>query len=370
MNKDENRRIGGSALSESSTADDAKSGLDSRDQLLDMFEAADGQYLSGEEISRRLGVSRTAVWKRIGRLKDAGYVFDAAPKLGYRLAASASALDVRRIEGHLATVRFGRDLTVLAKTDSTQTEAEKRAREGAPEGTLIVAEEQTSGRGRQGRVWHSPPGRGVWMSTVLRPEGPLTAVPQLTLLAAVAVCRAIRTVSGVEAGIKWPNDLLANGRKLCGILLEAVVEDGGIRHCVMGIGIDANLEESDYPEELRDRVTSLQRESGIEVDRSALIASVMNEFETLYVLYAEEGFEPIRLLWESLSITLGREIAVRDLHGERRGYAHGLGKQGELMMLTENGSVVPVYSGDIELYPGPGSKGGHAEKNSASSDKA
>ncbi len=324
---------------------------DGRASLLDMFDAAGGEYLSGEEISRRLGVSRTAVWKQIRRLKDAGYVFDASPKLGYRLAASVSALDTRRIASHLRTVRFGRELTVLAKTDSTQTEAEKRAREGAPEGTLVVAEEQTSGRGRQGRVWHSPPGKGVWMSTVLRPEGPLTAVPQLTLLAAVAVCRAIRQVSGVEAGIKWPNDLLADGRKLCGILLEAVVEDGGVRHCIMGIGIDANLEESDYPEELRSKVTSLRRESGIEVDRSALIAAVMNEFETLYRLYAESGFEPVRLLWESLSVTLGREIVVRDVRGERRGWAHGLGGQGELMMRTEDGAVVPVYSGDIELYP-------------------
>ena len=324
----------------------------SRDRLLDMFEAAEGQYLSGEEISRRLGVSRTAVWKQIRRLKEAGYVFDASPKLGYRLADSDSALDARRIQAALTTSRFGRELTVLSKTDSTQTEAEKKAREGAVEGMLVVAEEQTSGRGRQGRVWHSPPGLGVWMSAVLRPEGPLTTVPQLTLLTAVAVCRAIRAVSGVEAGIKWPNDLLADGRKLCGILLEAVVEDGRVRHCIMGIGIDANLSESDYPEELRSKVTSLRRESGVEVDRSALIAAVMNEFEMLYELYNERGFESIRLLWESLSVTLGREIAVRDLKGERRGVAHGLGEQGELMMRTEEGDIVPVYSGDIELYPG------------------
>ncbi|MDO3409639.1 biotin--[acetyl-CoA-carboxylase] ligase [Saccharibacillus sp. CPCC 101409] len=324
----------------------------SRDRLLDMFEAAAGQYLSGEEISRRLGVSRTAVWKQIRRLKDAGYVFDAAPKLGYRLAASAAALDARRIEASLRTRRFGRSLTVLARTDSTQTEAENLARAGAPEGTLVVAEEQTSGRGRQGRVWHSPPGRGVWMSAVLRPEGPLTAVPQLTLLAAVAVCRAIRAETGVQAGIKWPNDLLADGRKLCGILLEAVVEDGRVRHCIMGIGIDANLEEADYPEELRQKVTSLRRESGKEVDRSALIAAVMNEFESLLSLHAEHGFQPIRLLWESLSVTLGREIVVRDARGERRGRAAGLGEQGELRLETEDGEVLPVYSGDIELYPG------------------
>lgn len=323
-----------------------------RDSLLDMFEAAGGEYLSGEEISRRLGVSRTAVWKRIRRLKDAGYEFDASPKLGYRLSGSVSALDAERMDTLLTTARFGRNLTILQKTDSTQTEAEKLAREGAPEGTLVVAEEQTSGRGRQGRVWHSPPGRGVWMSAVLRPEGPLTAVPQLTLLTAVAVCRAIRSVSGVEAGIKWPNDLLADGRKLCGILLESVVEDGRVLHCIMGIGIDANLSESDYPEELRGRVTSLRRESGVPVDRSALIAAVMNEFETLYALYAERGFGPIRLLWESLSVTLGREIAVRDARGELRGIAHGLGEHGELLMRTEDGQVSPVYSGDIELYPG------------------
>lgn len=323
-----------------------------RDSLLDMFEAAGGEYLSGEEISRRLGVSRTAVWKRIRRLKEAGYEFDASPKLGYRLSGSAAALDADRIGSLLSTNRFGRGLTLLTKTDSTQTEAEKLAREGAPEGTLVVAEEQTSGRGRQGRVWHSPPGRGVWMSAVLRPEGPLTAVPQLTLLTAVAVCRAIRSVSGVEAGIKWPNDLLADGRKLCGILLEAVVEDGRVLHCIMGIGIDANLSESDYPEELRERVTSLRRESGLPVDRCALIAAVMNEFESLYALYAERGFGPIRLLWESLSVTLGREIVVRDARGERRGVAHGLGEHGELLMRTEDGQVSPVYSGDIELYPG------------------
>ncbi|MCQ4085771.1 biotin--[acetyl-CoA-carboxylase] ligase [Saccharibacillus sp. JS10] len=316
-----------------------------------MFEAADGDYVSGEEISRVLGVSRTAVWKQIGRLKEAGYRFEASPKLGYRLMASHAALHAQRIESALTTTVFGRQLTVLAKTDSTQTEAEKKAREGALEGTLIIAEEQSSGRGRQGRVWHSPPGLGIWMSAVLRPEGPLTAVPQLTLLTAVAVCRAIRGVTGVEAGIKWPNDLLIDGRKLCGILLEAVVEDGRVRHCIMGIGIDANLEETDYPEELRSKVTSIRRESGVDTDRSLLIAAVMNEFEMLYKLYNEEGFEPIRLLWESLSVTLGREIVVRDVRGERRGIAQGLGQQGELMIKTEDGQEIPVYSGEVEFDP-------------------
>ncbi|KAI7248598.1 hypothetical protein KC345_g11843, partial [Hortaea werneckii] len=191
---------------------------------------------------------------------------------------------------------------------STQEEAKKLAEGGAPEGTAIMAEEQTGGRGRMGRKWHSPRGKGIWMSLVLRPNLPLSLTPQLTLLAGVAVCTAIREVTGVPAGIKWPNDLLAGGRKICGILLESSLREGGLHYCIAGIGIAVNLTKDDYPAELQGIGTSLLIEGGgIPVDRTRLAEAVLAELEYLYILYIEQGFRPIRELWESMSVTLGRQ---------------------------------------------------------------
>lgn len=318
-------------------------------KLLDMLKEHPGQFVSGEEISRRLSISRAAVWKQINKLREEGYEFEAVSRKGYRLVGSPDKLEALAIQKALRTRIFGRKLKLMDVTTSTQEEARLLAEGGAQAGTVVIAEEQTGGRGRQGRKWYSPPHKGIWMSLLLRPERPLSFAPQLTLLTAVAVCRAIRSVSGVNAGIKWPNDLLVDGKKICGILIESAGEDEMIKYCIAGIGIDVNLTLEDIPEELHPVVTSLQIEAGSGQNRSELIGAVLNELEQLYGLYEEEGFTPIRHLWEALSVTLGRRISVKTPRGEVWGKAEMLDESGALVLLDENGNEMTIFSGDVQL---------------------
>ncbi|AZK47204.1 biotin--[acetyl-CoA-carboxylase] ligase [Paenibacillus lentus] len=321
----------------------------SHSRLLDLLLSQPGQYVSGEEISRKLSISRTAVWKQINKLREEGYEFDAVSRKGYRLISKPERLEYSGLLQAMNTKSFGRKLKLLEVTTSTQEEVRLLAELGAAEGTLVIAEEQTIGRGRQGRRWHSPAGKGVWMSLLLRPPLPLTRAPQLTLLSAVAVCRAIRAVTGVEVGIKWPNDLLVHGRKICGILLESIGEDEMIRYCIAGVGIDANLEPSDLPPELRTIATSLQIESGRKVDRVVLIGAVIAELEKFYELYLEEGFAPIGHLWEALSVTTGQDITVKTAQGEVRGRAMGLDENGGLLVMQEDHRLTTIFSGEVQI---------------------
>ncbi|MNN03476.1 Bifunctional ligase/repressor BirA [compost metagenome] len=318
-------------------------------KLLELLQQHAGEFLSGEELSRRLSISRTAVWKQINKLREEGYEFEAVSRKGYRLLRVPDRLEVSEIQAALTTTHFGREIKLLDVTETTQIEARKLAEAGAQSGTLVIAEEQTGARGRQGRHWFSPARKGVWMSMVLRPNCSLSFAPQLTLLTAVAVCRAIRKVSGVDAGIKWPNDLLVEGRKICGILIESVGEDELIKFCIVGIGIDVNLDEFDVPDELKEIATSLKMESGREIDRAALIGTVMNELEQLYELYLTEGFAPIGHLWEALSVTLGRRIKVRTPQGEKSGLATALDPSGALTLMDDRGEMYTIYSGEVQL---------------------
>lgn len=323
--------------------------MSEKETLLDLLLASPQEFVSGEEISRRLSVSRTAVWKQINKLREAGYEFEAVPNKGYRIVNKPERIDTLTLLKTLKTNIAGKKLKVLETTVSTQEEAKALAEAGAPEGTLVVAEEQTGGKGRLGRKWFSPKGKGIWMSLVLRPKQPLHYMPQLTLLTGVAVCRAVRRTTGVMAGLKWPNDLLVDGRKICGILLESAAEDEYVRYCIAGIGISANLDPDDYPDELKSVATSLKIEAGHPVDRVQLIAAAMEEFETLYRLYQQEGFAPIASLWEALSVTLGKRVTVGAASGPVTGLALKLDPHGALVILTEDGRELPVFSGDVEL---------------------
>ncbi|TVY04599.1 biotin--[acetyl-CoA-carboxylase] ligase [Cohnella terricola] len=316
--------------------------------LLSILEASEGEYVSGEEISRLLGVSRTAVWKQIRKLEAEGYVVEAVPRLGYKLTGKPARLSLQDLLPKLHTKRFGRQIRILDVVTSTQDEVRTMAEQGAPEGTLVIAEQQTSGRGRMGRNWVSPLGKGIWMSLLLRPPVPLPLTPQLTLLAAVALSRAIaRIIPELSIGIKWPNDLLVGGRKISGILLESAAEDERLRYIVAGLGISVNLDEKDYPDELLPKAISLKMASGREVNRSDLIASVLEEFEGLYDLYLEQGFAPIRSLWEARSVTLGHVTQLNTPQGSVTGIPRGLDEMGGLRVELADGSWRTIYSAEI-----------------------
>ncbi|WP_315793028.1 biotin--[acetyl-CoA-carboxylase] ligase [Paenibacillus sp. BIC5C1] len=319
------------------------------EELLHMLLNAEGEFVSGEDISRNLSISRTAVWKHVNKLRDMGYEFEAVSRKGYRLVTTPDSIDATALQLALETTVFGRKATILQSTLSTQGDVQHMAELGQGEGAVVLAEEQTGGRGRFGRKWYSPPGRGIWMSVLMRPKLALQNTPQLTLLAGVAVCRAIRSYTGADAGIKWPNDLLIGGRKVCGILLESTVEDHEVRYCVAGIGVDVNFDEKDYPEDLISIATSLKMETGQTIDRTKLAAAILSELERLYFLYQKEGFGVISSLWEALSVSMNRAIKVANPQGIIEGTAIGLDPSGALIVEQENGERVSIYSGEVSL---------------------
>ncbi|MFC4599041.1 biotin--[acetyl-CoA-carboxylase] ligase [Cohnella hongkongensis] len=316
--------------------------------LLRLLEESEGEYVSGEEISRLLNVSRTAIWKQVRKLEADGFRIEAVPRLGYRLMAKPAKLTMQELLPKLRTDTFGRRLIVLDVTDSTQNDLRRLAEEGAAEGTLVIAEKQTQGRGRMGRSWLSPSGKGIWMSLLLRPPVPLPLTPQLTLLAAVALSRAISLhLPQLDIGIKWPNDLLVGGKKISGILLESAAEDERLNYVVAGLAISANLDAEDYPEELLEKAISLKMASGTAVDRAGLIADVLEQFEQLYKLYLDKGFAPIRTLWESRSVTLGKPTELHTPQGKVAGTPRGLDDMGGLRVELPDGSWRTVYSGEV-----------------------
>ncbi|GGF89049.1 biotin--[acetyl-CoA-carboxylase] ligase [Paenibacillus abyssi] len=319
------------------------------EQLLRLFENHEGEYVSGEAISKQLNVSRTAVWKQIRKLEAQGYEFEASRRLGYRLIHKPDKLSLTELLGSLTSNRLVTSIKLFDAVDSTQNIAHQLAEDGAPEGTLVIAEQQLHGRGRMGRSWVSPPSKGIWMSLVLRPNIPLPFTPQLTLLTAVALCRSLRKMTSADIGIKWPNDLLIDGKKISGILLESTAEEERLRYVVAGIGISVNLEQQDYPPEMLEKAISLKMATGQTLDRTAVIVSFLTEFENLYGLYQQEGFTPIRTLWEALSVSLHRRTSLITPQGPMVGTPIGLGEHGALMLQQDNGSIVPIFSAEMGL---------------------
>jgi BirA family biotin operon repressor/biotin-[acetyl-CoA-carboxylase] ligase len=322
------------------------------EQLIRLFVNSPDVFLSGEELSQKLKCSRTAVWKHIERLRLEGYVFEAVPRKGYRFISKPDKLDIELIQTKLQTSILGRSLLYVDEVESTNTWAHSLVMEGAAEGTLVIAEHQTSGRGRMGRKWHSPKGKGLWMSLVLKPRIPLQYAPQLTLLVAVALCRSIRKLTAVNVGIKWPNDLLVDGKKISGILLESSADEEKLQHVIAGVGISVNLDPDDFPEEIRDVASSLSIQAHRKIDRAELLCHFLVELESLYELYHEQGFAPIKLLWEALNVSIGcmvRQQTAKD--GLIEGIAEGIDDHGALEVRLADGTSARWYSSNVEFGP-------------------
>ncbi|WP_199614921.1 biotin--[acetyl-CoA-carboxylase] ligase [Paenibacillus alkalitolerans] len=319
------------------------------DTILDIFADSKGEFVSGERLSQILGISRTAVWKRIRRLQAEGYRFESSPRVGYRLLQEPERLQLSALLSMLRTRVFGRTVHISDSVDSTQNVAHEALLAGAPEGAVYLAEQQTSGRGRMGRSWHSPAGKGIWMSFIIKPGLPFKRAPHMTLLISVALCRAIRRTAELDARIKWPNDIMIGGRKTSGILVESIAEADTVTAMIAGVGVSVNLEKEQFPEELRSKATSLKIErGGRAVSRERLIAEFFDQFETLYELYLAEGFAPIRNLWEALTCTLGAAVSVQTAHGPVTGRAEGITEDGALLVKSEDGQSYTLYSGDLQ----------------------
>lgn len=317
------------------------------ESLLQLFDRFKDQYVSGALMSQELGVSRTAVWKQIRKLEAAGYEFEASTKLGYRLMYAPEAMNNSFFSDKLRAKRFGSDVSFHEQVKSTQDVAREMAEDGAREGTLVIAEEQLGGRGRMGRSWVSPQGKGLWMSMVLRPNVPIHCAPQLTLLTAVALCRSLKRMTELPIGIKWPNDLLVNGKKISGILLESAAEDERLKYIIAGVGLSVNLSEGDYPEELLEKATSLRIQAGRTFSRKVILDDFLLEWETLYDLFLQEGFSPISILWESLSVSLGKRARFVTPQGDLNGIPVGLEESGAIRVQRDDGTFTSIFSAEM-----------------------
>ncbi len=320
-----------------------------RERLLEVFTHAEGEFVSGQRLSEVLGCSRTAVWKHIEDLRKEGYELEAVKRKGYRITMKPEKITSNEIQLGLKTKFLGRNIHYEETVSSTQKIAHKLAYEGAVEGTIIVAEEQIAGRGRLDRTWYSPKYTGIWMSIILRPAIPLPQSPQLTLLTAVSMAQAIQEVTGLEPEIKWPNDILFHQKKAVGILTELQAEADRINSIIIGIGINVNQVEDDFPEELQERATSLRIEGKKKINRAELIQVILEKLEKLYEHYLQNGFYPIKLLWEAYAISIGKNIIASTLNGKIHGVAVGITDEGVLIIEDEDRKRHYIHSADIEI---------------------
>jgi BirA family transcriptional regulator, biotin operon repressor / biotin---[acetyl-CoA-carboxylase] ligase len=313
--------------------------------VLGFLAEAGDEFVSGEAISDKLGLPRAAVWKHVESLRAQGYRIDAVVARGYRLGAIPDRLTVLELHPLLNTHDLGQVVHHFEVIGSTNDQARSLAEEGAAHGEVVIAESQTGGRGRRGRQWVSPPGKNVTFSVVLRPDLPPARASELTLLASVAVCDALRQ-AGVAAVIKWPNDLLANDRKIGGILTEMASDLEHVSWAVVGIGVNVNAGEADFPEELRQAATSVLLERGTPAPRALFVAACLTALEDWLDRHEQEGFEPVRLAWRERSSTLGQEVTVQAEGRDISGRAEDIDAAGALLVRTRDG-VERILSGDV-----------------------
>ncbi len=303
-----------------------------------------GEWVSGEEMASRQGISRAAVWKQIKSLKAKGYEIEASTKKGYRLARRTDLLDVDLILSGLKTKWLGKDICFRREVSSTN-ELAKSMTSVCQNGTVVLAEIQTQGRGRLSRPWASPPG-GIWMSLVLKPQIPLAHAFRVNMAVSVAASKAIHNLYGLDTGIKWPNDLQVNERKICGILMEVSAEVDRLDYAVVGLGINANVDVSGFPEEWRS--TSLRQELGREISRVELIQKILQEIEGAY---EKMGSREIYEEWRGLSTTLGRQVRIISLEGDLTGEVVDLAEDGALLLMAKGG-LKRMLAGDcVHLRP-------------------
>jgi BirA family biotin operon repressor/biotin-[acetyl-CoA-carboxylase] ligase len=312
-----------------------------------------GAFVSGQALADKLDLDKPVLLQRFDSLRARGYALQAVPGAGYRLVGMPEAPTRSAMEPLLTTVELGRRLEHHPAIGSTNDEAHRLADEGAPHGTLVLAEEQTQGRGRRGRAWVSPPGKGLALSLVLRPQLSAAQAPELQLVAAVALCETARELGVQRAAIKWPNDLECEGRKLAGLLAELRVQGERLQHVVLGIGLNVNVVAGDLPPELRRTASSLALERGGPLYRCLVLARLLWQLERWLALHEAEGFAPVRERWKQLSSTLGQRVRVETGRpggeaGALLGVATDLAEDGALLLCDDQGREHKVMAGDVE----------------------
>ena len=313
-----------------------------RSEIINAFKAANGKAISGEELGKELGISRTMVCKYIKGLKDDGYEISSAPKKGYVLKSVPKLLYPEEILSGLNTTLFGKNIHYYDEAGSSNDIAKKLA-PTVEEGTIIVVEQQTGGRGRLGRQWASPKG-GIWFSTILKPRIALSSASRLTLTFGLSVAKTLRQYE-FDAKIKWPNDVLVSGKKVSGILTEVEAEIDTVEFVVIGIGINANMSLKDIPEELRENSTTLRDESGKSIDRVEFLQSLLYNMEQEYIRFSTHPFNEIMDEIISLSDTIGKQVTVNMPNRIVEGTVVGISKSGALLLRKADGEIEEIIAG-------------------------
>ncbi len=318
-----------------------------RSKILDELYGNRENYISGEKLATKLEVSRTAVWKHINILREEGYNIETMPGKGYKLLEMKDKLLPKEIERLLLNNSIAKEIIYFNSIDSTNNYAKKEANK-LEHGTIILAEQQIAGRGRRGREWLSPRGTGIWMSLVLKPDIPPREGIKMTQIAAAAVCESIRNLTGLDALIKWPNDLVINNKKVCGILTEMAGELNEINYIVVGIGINVNMK--NFPDEIKTIATSLFIESDKKIDRKDLVVNILKKFEELYKQYIKNlDLDETLSIIRRHSAILGKNIRIIQGKLEIKAKAVDINEEGLLLVEMEDGNKELISSGEVSI---------------------
>ncbi|MGN0483727.1 MAG: biotin--[acetyl-CoA-carboxylase] ligase [Lachnospiraceae bacterium] len=316
-------------------------------EVLTALRGAQEEFISGQALCEKLGVSRTAIWKAVRQLEKEGYQIEAVQNRGYRLKGVPDSITENELSSIQKTKWLGKQIYYYDSIDSTNTEAKRLAEEGAPHGALVIANEQTSGRGRRGRDFHSQSGTGIFMTFLLRPEIEPEYASMLTLVAAMAGAEGVKQATGIDTQIKWPNDLVCNQKKVCGMLTEMSAQIGYVNYVVVGIGL--NVQNDSFPKEIADMATSLYLETGVHYSRSKIVEAIMEQFEHYYDLFLQT--KDLSLFVEDYNMRLvsrQKEVKVLDPREPYEGKALGMNEKGEFLVQTKEGQRA-VSSGEVSV---------------------
>lgn len=318
------------------------------EKILNVLKEKQGQYVSGENLAKLSGLTRAGIWKQINHLREIGYIITSSPRKGYKLEYITNALHPFEIKDNLDTLKFGKTIYFKEEVGSTNNWAKQLAAQGAAEGTVAITERQTEGRGRLGRTWASAEGKGLWFSLVLRPQVSAAALAGITIMTAVSMSKAIYQTTGIQVDVKWPNDLLFQGKKLTGILAEMNGEMDRVNYLIIGIGLNVNHLISDFPEELQERATSLRIIGNREFDRKLILKEFLAIFESDYHRLTVGESQEIIHYARKHSATLGRQVTVSQGFGQTvSGKAVELDLDGSLWLEREDGKREKIYSGEV-----------------------
>ena len=316
-----------------------------KNKVLEALYEKKGEYVPIDDLASKLEIPVSKVQEHITSLENEGYLIEMSSDKEFKLKEDLTLLLPHKLKDKLNTRYIGKEIHYFREVDSTNEVAKKLAREGAPEGTIIIAESQSRGKGRRGKKWISPLG-GAWLSIILRPNTLPINAPQLTFIAGVAAAQTIKDEYGLDAGIKWPNDVLIDKKKVCGVLTEISTEIDTIDYIVTGIGIDANIDVNLLPPELRDTTTSIKSELDHDISRMILVQKFLGNFEAMYDEFNKGNFQEILRKWRQLSKTIGRQVEIRKGTEFIRGEAVGVNSKGALILELEDGTLQKIISGE------------------------